>query len=229
MFVLLFAAGAADWRSKAFPDWDEDTVLRVLTDSPWANARTVKLEWRKREDQPPITYKDVPGADPARRTPVGSPVGGIGGKVKETLPDRADLIFRWASALPVRHARALYQLRDEKLPVGRLNAMIGVPQENYVLEVFGLPIVMAHQGTGSIEAVFRQGTTLRTKSGRLLRPVKVEAVLGAAELTVRIHFARTNPLTEKDREIEIAGDVQVMEFREKFKLGTMIYQGRLEL
>ncbi len=204
-------------------------MLELLTDSPWANARTVKLEWRKREDQPPITYKDVPGADPARRTPVGSPVGGIGGKPRETLPDRADLIFRWASALPVRHARALYRMRDEKLPPGRLNELIGVPEDTYVLEVFGLPVVMAHQGAGSIESVFRQGTTLRTKSGRLLRPVRVEAVLGAAELTVRIHFSRVKPIEAKDREIEVTGDVQIMEFKEKFKLGSMQYQGRLEL
>lgn len=222
-------ASAADWSSKPFPNWKEDTVLRLLTDSPWANARTVKLEWRKPEDMPPVTYKDVPGADHSRQIPVGSPVGGIGGKVRETLPDRADVIFRWASALPVRHAKALYQLRDEKLPPGRLNALIGAPDTDYVLEVFGLPVVMAHRGTGSIESIFRQGTTLRTKSGRILRPVKTEAVVSANEMTVRIHFSRANPLTLKDGEIEISGDAQVMGFKERFKLSAMQYQGHLEL
>ncbi len=205
-------------------------MLRLLTDSPWSNPRTVKFEWRKREDQPPITYKDVPGADPqAGRYPVGSPVGGIGGKVKEHLPDRADVIFRWASALPVRHASALYKLRDQKLPPGRLNGLIGTPDDTYVLEVFGLPIVMAHQGTGSVESVFQRATILRTKSGRVLRPARVEAVVSGQELTVRIHFSRANPIEAKDREIEISGEVQVLEFKERFKLGAMIYQGRLEL
>lgn len=222
-------ASAADWDSKPFPNWSDSAVLRLLTDSPWANPRTVKFEWRKREDQPPITYKDVPGADPTRRTPVGSPVGGIGGKPKETLPDRADVIFRWSSALPVRHAKALYRLRDEKLPPARLNDLIGTPDADYVLEIFGLPVVLAHQGTGSVENVLKQGTYLKTRSGRLLRPVRVEALLKTLDLTVRIHFSRANPIELTDREIEVYGDAQVFEFKEKFKLSAMSYQGRLEL
>jgi hypothetical protein len=227
--VALALASGAEWDEKPFPDWSDGAVLRLLTDSPWANPRTIKFEWRKRKDQAPVPIQEIPGADPRRRTPVGSPVGGIGGKSKETLPDRADVIFRWASALPVRHAKALYRLREEKLPAGQLNGLIGGPGEDYVLEVFGLPAVVAHQGTGSVENVFRQGTYLRTKSRRLLRPVKVEAVIQALDLVVRIHFSRVKPIAFEDREVEVYGDAQVFEFKEKFKLDEMKYQGRLEL
>src|SRR5262245_12158713 len=104
--------GAADWKNASFPNWSEDTVLRLLVDSPWANSRTVKMTWYgNREANSHITYKDVPGTQPgtpaSSTAPGGSPVGGIGsGKIRNKLPDSADLIFRWASALPVRQAKA---------------------------------------------------------------------------------------------------------------------------
>src|SRR5689334_4918527 len=102
--VTCFAAAvlSAGWKEQQFPHWDDDTVLRMLTDSPWARPKSVRIQWRKRDPRD-ITYKDIPGADRGNPIPtnVGSPVGGIGAGVpKSHLPDRADLIVRWASALP---------------------------------------------------------------------------------------------------------------------------------
>ena len=129
MLVVVLActalALAEDWTKPAFPEWREQTVLRLITDSPWAKVSKVKLEWVKRGEQP-ITYKDVPGADHSPNKPFGSPVGGIG-VPRQKYPTQAELLIRWASALPVRQATALYKQREGKLDPAKLNELVGVP------------------------------------------------------------------------------------------------------
>lgn len=229
---LALAAGlGADWKDQPFPNWNDDAVMRILTDSPWAKPRSVRIEWRKREDRP-ITYKDVPGADHGNAIPNsgGSPVGGIGAGVpKSHLPERADLIVRWASALPIRHAKALYRQRDEKLSADRMNELIGVPAPDYVVEIFGVPAVVAHKGTGSVEAVIRDSARLETKTGRRLRPSRVEATVHGLELIILVHFSRSSPIQAIDRELEFYADLQVFDVKERFKLSAMMYQNHLEM
>jgi hypothetical protein len=231
MFASALAGFGFDWKDQSFPNWDDDAVMRLLTDSPWAKPRTVRIEWRKR-DPGAITYKDVPGADRGNPIPtnVGSPVGGIGGAApKSHLPERADLIVRWASALPVRHAKALYRQRSEKLTPEKMNELIGVPDRDYLVEIFGVPAVVAHQGAGSVESVIRQSAWLETKSGRKLRPNKVEATIHGLELIILVHFSRANPIQPIDKDLEFYADLQLFELKEKFKLSTMLYQNHLEL
>lgn len=218
---------AADWKRTPFPDWNHETVLRLLTDSPWSKPKTVQFTWHKPEEKP-FTYKDVPGADPSKGGPIGSPVGGIGGKIRTHLPDKGDILIRWASALPVGHAKALYQLRDEKLPASKLNALIPAPSGTYVLEIFGLPVEMAHLGAGSLELLARQNITLRTRSGRVLRPVRAETKVGG-NVTLLVHFSRDNPIVVSDQELEVSGDLQIFRFKERFRLSEMRYQDRLEI
>lgn len=225
--ALLGLCLGADWKRTPFPDWSDETVLKLLTDSPWAKPRTVPFTWHKPEEKP-FSYKDVPGADPSRAAPVGSPVGGIGGKLKTHLPDKGDILVRWASALPVGHAKALYQQRDEKLPASKLNSLIPTPGDTYILEIFGLPVEMAHLGAGSIELLARQNITLRTKSGRLLRPVRAETKVGG-NVTILVHFARSSPIQASDQEVEVSGDLQIFRFKERFRLSEMRYQDRLEI
>lgn len=196
----------ADWKSRPFPDWSQDTVLRLVTDSPWAKAKTVRLTWAGKNEQP-ITYRDVPGADHSAATPAGpssgpGPLGGIG-LPKRRLPESADIIVRWASALPVRHAKALFRQRDQKADPARLGELIEAPGADYVVEIFGLPVEVAHKGAGSVEVVAREGLYLETKSGRRLRPNRVEVLLQATSLTLLVHFPRTEPIVASDGEIDL--------------------------
>ena len=216
---------ASDWKSTPFPGWNEDTILKLVTDSPWAKGKTVKFTWTRREYQD-ITYRDIPGADGKMPQNIGSPVGGIGGRPKDRLADKADILIRWASALPIRQAKALYKARDEKLEVS--NATEPAPQD-YVLEIFGLPVQVAHQGAQMVEVLATRSITLRTDSGRTLRPLRSEAKVEGDTLTVYVHFSRSSPLTAKDGDMECAGDMQVFEFRQRFRLAAMMYGGRLEI
>ena len=210
-----------------FPGWRESTVLKLLTDSPWARPVKVSLRWTKREDQP-VSYKEVPGADASPTRGSGSPLGGIGvPKIK--LPLDAELIVRWASALPVRQAAALYKQRDAGLPPSKINEMVGVPSEDYILEIRGIPSEIAHSGAESVEMIARQSCRLRTASGRTLQPSRARVNIQGSTLTVYIHFPRTQPLTVGDRDVEFSADFQIFEFRQRFRLASMTYLGRIEL
>ncbi|HUQ94775.1 MAG TPA: hypothetical protein VM120_24050 [Bryobacteraceae bacterium] len=223
MSILAVAGMGAGWKDSAFPNWSEDVLLQLVTDSPWAKPKTVGFNWTKRAEQP-LTYKDVPGADHNPAAPTGSPVGGIGGR-KPKLVDRADIIIRWASALPIRQAKALYRQSD----AGKVAAAVGGSQPDYVLEIFGVPAVVAHRGTGSVESVAMQSVYLRTASGHILKPGRVEATLQGLTLNILVYFPRKIPITLADREVECAGDLQLFEFKEKFKLRSMVYREQLEL
>jgi hypothetical protein len=235
----LLAGFAASWLhgagwDKAFPNWSEDTVLKLLIDSPWAHIRTVKMMWYgKKEANSQITYKDVPGTTPGIPGQVagGSPVGGIGtGKLRNKLPDTADLIFRWASALPIRQAKALYQARQEKQDLAKAAEMVEAREGTaYALEVFGVPTVAAHAGTEAISAKLKASAAIRTKTGRVIRPQRVDTGVTGEVLTSTLYFPREEPLSVEDREIEVLGDVQLFEFSEKFGLKDMRYLGTLEI
>lgn len=223
---------AADWHGAAFPNWDDDAVLKLLLDSPWARQRRIRFTWVKRNEQP-ITYKDVPGANanaPASSTVQGgSPVGGIGAGKKQKIPESADLLFRWVTALPLRQAKALYKQRDAKLPPQKALEMVESRTTDYVFEIFGLPVIAAHRGAAAVEDKLRLSVVLRTKSGRTLRPTKVDSSVDGETMSARVHFDGSEPITMEDREVEVSGNADIFEFRERFRLATMAYLGYLEM
>lgn len=219
--LLSFAAVLAIAAAPPLPKWNERQVMKTVTDSPWAHRSTVPLTWRKDKERP-ITHRDIPGADPVRERTGGGlgPLGGIGAPPKDTLPHKADLILRWASALPVRQAKAIFTKKDSHL------AEFGA---HYTIEIFGLPAEIAHMGVESVEAIAMSGVVLRTKSGRTLKPSGAEARLQGASLTLFVHFPRKEPLRLDDEFIQIDGDLQVVRFSERFLLKKMEYGGNLEI
>lgn len=225
--VLLAPASAgADWKRSAFPEWDADTIYKLLVDSPWARPKTIKLEWRKRDQK--VSYRDIPGADHNPSQPIGSPVGGIGVN-RNVLPHKADILVRWASALPVRQATGLFKLRDAKLPSSQLERQIPPAEAAYVWELFGVPAEIAHRGPESVEAVAVNSAQLVTRKGRALKATHAKATVQGETMTLRIFFPKTDPLTAADEEIDVEVDMQIFSLREKYKLASLLYQGNLEL
>ncbi|WP_321477430.1 hypothetical protein [uncultured Paludibaculum sp.] len=227
LLVAAAVASGADWKNQPFPNWNDDLVIRLVTDSPWAHAKSVNLMWVKPGDRP-FDYKDVPGTTPNGTIKGGSPVGGIG-VPRTSLPPKADIIVRWVSALPIRHATALYKLRQQKLGEAKLNSLIGAPSQDYVLEIFGVPAEVAHMGAGVVELETQRTSFLRTRSGRTIKPSKVEVVPQGLTISIQIHFPNSEPITIKDEEIECMSDLQIFRIHEKFRLSQMVYQNHLEL
>ncbi|MGC4051716.1 MAG: hypothetical protein QM757_20400 [Paludibaculum sp.] len=217
----------ADWKDKPFPNWNDDAVVRLVTDSPWAHVKSVNLMWVKPGDRP-FSYKDVPGNTPNGTIKGGSPVGGIG-VPRTSLPPKADIIIRWASALPVRHATALYKARQQKKGEAKLNELLGTPPQDYILEIYGVPAEVAHLGAGVVEVETERTSFLRTRSGRIIKPSKVEVVPQGLTMAIQIHYPNTTPIELKDEEVECVSDLQIFAIHEKFRLSQMLYQNHLEL
>ena len=228
LFLLtsIIAASGAEWDQKAFPDWSDKAVMRLLTGCGWTKPKTVQFNWRKQERR--FDYRTIPGADHNKDISVGSPVGGIGAP-KSSLPDKAAILLRWSFALPVRQAKALYQMRDEKLPPAKLNELIGVPETNFVLELFGLPAEIAYKGVESIEVLLMQSAVLRTTTGKTIKPLKVVVTTTGLQLKILIHFPKSSNLNLADKELNFSADMQLFMLKETFKLSEMVYQGSLEL
>lgn len=220
---LALASAADSWTN-----WNERQVLRMLTDSPWAHRRRVRLEWYRREPAPPRA-EDIPGATgPNMQRPGGgNPIGGIG-VPRTSLPLEADLIIRWSSALPVRQARALYLYRSQQSQVRTLNELLEDEPEHAILEIHGLPAQMAHKGAGSVELAAMQGVRLRGARGRTLAPVKARADLAGLTLDLYLYFDR-RAVPQLGADVEVVADLQVAKFRERFRLSEMMYGGRLEI
>lgn len=226
-FLALTAAGE-DWKSAKFPDWSPDTVMRLLTNSPWSKATTVDIDWYKRELRP-LTYKDIPGADHNTiKDPALGPLGGIGAP-KPKLPQKADLLIRFPNALAMRHAKALYRQRDEKLGPEKINGLIDQPASDYVVEIFGVPSEVAHQGAGTIESLVERSAYLRTRFGRTYKPSRVEVAILPTTLKILVHFPNEEPLRIADDEVEFFADIQLLKCKASFRLKPMQYLGRLEL
>lgn len=225
---LVAVASDNDWKTKPFPNWNQPSVLRLVTDSPWAHPRRVKLVWTKQQDRP-FRVEEVPGTrGPGAQNTGMSPIGGIG-VPRRTLPDSADILVRWASSLPVRHAKALYKQRDQGVDPAKVSSLIEAPPTDYALEFFGIPAEIAHQGPGMIENLAMQSATLRTPAGRVIKATKAEAKVTGLSLTLVVHFPNNEPLTVADEEVECYVDLQIFEVRERFRLAPMMYLKHLEL
>lgn len=217
------AAGAGDWR-----DWDDRKVRRILTDSPWARRRRVRLEWFRREAAPPRA-EDMPGATGPnmRRPDGGNPIGGIG-VPRTSLPLEADLIVRWSSALPVRQARALYLHRAQANSSRTLPELLEERPGEAILEIHGLPAQIAHKGAGSVELAAMQGARLVLARGRGLAPLKARADLTGLTLDLYLHFDRA-ALASARGDIEVQVDLQIARFKQRFRVSQMYYGGRPEI
>lgn len=224
------AAQAAFWDRKKSAEWTEEEVRRILTDSPWARVTAVPLKLEKPGERGPATWKDIPGAGPtlpdsAPGGMIGSPVGGIGAP-KPKLPQQAQIVVRWASALPVRQALGRHKHPDDPDEARRFAER---EESFYVLEVLGVPSLVAYRGPELIQTELHRSSYLRTKTGRLLRPDSTYVAVQGLFLGITIRFPKSPPVTLKDGWVECGGRTEPFEFRQRFELRRMMYGGRLEL
>jgi hypothetical protein len=224
------AARAGFWERKKPAEWTGEEVRRLLTDSPWAKVMTVPLKLEKPGERGPATWKDIPGAGPTLpdSSPggmIGSPVGGIGAP-KPKLPQQAQIVVRWMSAAPVRQALARLKYPGDP---GQAQRFAEREETFYVIEVLGVPSLVAYRGPELIQTELHRTSYLSTKTGRLLRPDSTYVAVQGLFLGITIRFPRHEPLSVKDGWVECGGRTEQFEFRQRFELRRMISGGRLEL
>ena len=194
----------------------------------------VRLEFEGRQnaqerwDRIPVagTRQTPPGTAPDYG--IGSPVGGIGaGKPK--LPGDAPITILWASALPVKQAIAMTRFGQDGAKSDEARRVLDRSEPDYVLEIYGLPAMIAHRGTQMLQAEVKRTAHLLLKDRRVIRPGSVYAPIKAGKLVITMRFPRVEPIRVQDKWVECFADAGAFRIRKRFDLKPMLYRGRLEL
>jgi hypothetical protein len=160
--VMLFAADF--WKTKDSSQWSEDEISKILSESPWAKAKTVG----------PAAQQQRRGG--GRRGGFGFPGGGLGGGYPgggggypgggggypgggggggypsgsssgnngdPSQNEPMNLTIRWASAAPIQQAL----MRQGPLSADELKAVSAATEKYYVITVLGLKFPRPHSST----------------------------------------------------------------------------------
>jgi hypothetical protein len=235
-------AGAAmsagrNWERGSFPDWPAEHVDRILTDSPWARPLTLPY----RLSLPPVR-RALPVSEFAQiGEPLGLPKGWPGTGIPTGRGARAEdmaappvlteiyLTARWASALPVRQAMALFQYGKSGVESARAVETLRDPGKEYVLELAGFPATAIVQGARRFEAELLESATLLMKGRKAVRATASSVPEHGNYLVATLRFPRMADLRPEEGHLTIAATAGPMAIEQKFKLREMTYRGRLEL
>jgi hypothetical protein len=255
---LGLTAFAADfWKDKAYSQWSDDEVTKMLSSSPWAQSTKASASNQGMGQRgggggsrrgggggmggPRIGFPGGGGGYPGGGG--GNPRGGGGGG----MPSFTATI-RWQSALPVREA-LLRQSGVTKTDDSQVTEKLTAPVTRYVIALVGLPANLPAtggrygRGTGTDSRDngdrdrdsqdadqldrMKSGTRLNPKDRASIYPEKVERDKDGQ--TILFTFPRTAPISLDAKEVEFVTRVGSIEIRHKFKLKDMVYQGKLEL
>lgn len=240
---IFLAAGALaplaarNWERTAFPDWTDEHVDKLLTDSPWARPSTLPFRFSAPARRPFAISEFAQIGEPLG-LPKGWPTGN--GSPNNRTPRIDDgnaqpvqteiyLTTRWSSALPIRQALALHQYGRSGLQNPKAVELLKGSESEYVLDVAGFPVGMVPQGVRRFEAELLQSATLLVKGRKALRAKAASVPEHGNHLVGTLRFPRFENLSEGDGFIEFAALAGPMEIHQKFKLRDMSYSGRLEL
>ena len=246
MAVVIFAfcfwafclCAADSWQSKAFIEWNEKELQKILTDSAWSRSISVSMD-------APITpggrgdrLGDRLGVDePPRPGGSGQEQGagivgasrGEGGDARgyQALPSLV-LTIRWQSALPVKQALARRKYGSEAATSPEAKKFL---EENpgYLISLSGLPATTAAANVPQAKAAIKEQTTLSVKGKGAVQPTEIVVGPPGKQMDVFFVFPKTTAFTLDDKEVEFATQLGPMKVKYKFHLKDMVLNGNLEL
>ena len=255
---VLVSAGvvlaATDWPNSDPSQWTSNDVYRILNNSPWSKPSKIKVS-----DQSLNGFGDqtsqggnntsgtwgnsgqMPTGGMGRRGMGGGGYGGTGrgsgGSRPSSTPKSqpVEVTVQWQSALPVRLAAA------KKSGSGDDEASVKSPDE-YAIAVIGLPMryIGGHSASADsgdtnssdddrrLADHLKRATSLLRSGHEPLSPTRVEVNQGA-DGRILFYFAKTEPITTKDKTVEFRIAMESMDLRKKFTLKDMEYKDKLDL
>ena len=158
--VMLFAADF--WKTKDSSQWTDDEISKILSESPWAKAKTVQPQQSQtqRRGMGRRGGFGFPGGGgyPGGGYPGGGYPGGGGGYPQQggggsntgagsngdpSLNESMNLTIRWASAAPIQAAL----MRQGASASDELKAVSASSEKYYVITVLGLRMPRPHSST----------------------------------------------------------------------------------
>ncbi len=239
---------AADfWEERDFTTWSEEDIVKMLADSPWSKevgVRTGKLtasaSAQTADDggNSNVIHKAQAGAVNAENDYGQGPGGlrsNIGdgrlGRGASRQADAIELNIAWRSALPFKQAVVRQAMAEEgltgdaRIPAEQQD-FLDQPEDFYVVSISGFP---ARSGAWFRKDALMASTSLVRKNARPLFPENIEVFLYNGSLSMLLYFSKDDPITLKDKDIELISTVVDIEIKKKFKLKDMVFAGKLVL
>ncbi len=239
--IVSVAIAASSWQKSDPSQWTSEDVYQILNNSPWSKPVKVNVAARSSGygDQGPSNGGNGGTWGSGGQMPIGmGRGGGMGGmgrgrgnRGSSPGGEQTTVTVQWESALPVRLAEA-------KMNGGAVDGAAMKPLDEYVIAVIGLPKSglgpqWSSGGSGADSDDARLADHLKVVTvlsigNERLNPAKVELNQGRDGRTI-FHFAKSEPVTVRDKDAEFRITADRMEIKKKFALRDMEYQGKLEL
>jgi hypothetical protein len=227
------AAAAEPWK-KSPEKWTDQDLAQILVDSPWAQQVEVRLPPAELPPGPPVetgTNTAMQQAQGAARNGTMGPLGqSVRGKNAGGGRPPSNVRIRFESALPLRLAVAKTRFGSQFRSLEEGRQLIEKTPEEYSVVVDNLPPYLdRREGAATIENMMLVRSLLIVGKNQI-RPTAVNVRANSDGLVVTLKFSRLElPISEKDGVAEFRTLFGSLDIRAKFKLATMLYQGKLEL
>ncbi len=192
------------WEDKAYQDWTDEDVEKLLKKSPWSQK---------------VTLGGGGG---------GRGGGGRGGGMPGAGEREMNFTVRWDSALPIRQAVMRAHYGPQVKSVEEAQKMLNTKLSHYAVSLIGFPARMAQQDPSRLAALASNAVLKRKKQD----PIVAESVAvrpGDPPDGLVFYFPRRDPITLEDKEVEFQLEFGRLKIKRKFKLKKMVYNGNLEL
>ena len=225
---------AADfWNSKAYTEWGDKDLQKIMTDSPWAKRTAVlSLEGPSAPavgGPTPSRGKGGPAAggdDSSAPSPLSEKGGGGGGGGAVQMPS-AEVVVSWATALPIKEAIAKAKYGKEVAISPEAKTFLEREEQYYIVEV--TPFPFRGRSGDEFRAALAKSAVLNIKGKDSIHAMDVQVNPRGKTLDLYFLFPRQRVLTLEDTEVEFnakAGDVPI---KQRFKLKDMVFSGKLAL
>jgi hypothetical protein len=226
--LLLTAADV--WNSKAYTEWSDKDLQKIMTDSPWAKKTSVLS--LNGPSAPGLG--GTPGRGGGRGGPgaggdeSGTPLsekGGGGGPAVE-MPS-ATVIVSWPTALPIKQAIAKTKYGKEVANSAEAKKLIEREEQYYVIEVN--PLQFSGRTGDEFREALLKSAVLNIKGKDSIHAMDVQVNPRGRTLDLFFVFPRQRLLTLEDAEVEFNAKAGEVPLKQRFKLKDMVFNGKLEL
>jgi hypothetical protein len=229
LILLSLAAAilnAADfWEKKKYSEWSPKEVQAMLNDSPWARRVEVAIGNLRPAGSGGANGR---GGRGAARAPGSEPAPlGRGGEPVSAAPrtPMAILILRFHAALPIKQAVARARFGNEALKSPEAAKMLSRKEEAIIIGITCPPGLLPADPAG-----------LKEKAQMVIKgrdPIQAENGVvdkGEGEASIYLIFPKgPNPIRLEDESFELRVQFPAFEFKRRFKLKDMVFEGNLEL
>jgi hypothetical protein len=227
------------WQKKKYSEWNEKEVAKILSDSPWARKVSAKVPGDSGA-RGGAGGMDTGGGSSSEAGDVGGGGGGKrgGGKRGGDGPDippappgvpTIDIVVWWQSALPIKQAIARYRFKDEAGPSAEVAKILAREEEYHIVGVIGIPERIA----GPKPEVLKSAAVLNVRNVPPIEPAGVHVENTSGKVDLFLFFPKHQPgahaFKVEDDEVELVVKSPTIQFKQKFKLKDMVFDGKLEM